>query len=133
MELPPEVTFHEDIHLFIYRPTGLVDEAAINKVIATVEELESQTLAPFDRLYDTSDARDVDLNFQFVTHASVYRRLARRGREPVKSAVVAKDSTLTHYGKLLELLTQGSSIKVRVFQNRTDAARWLGVPAERLM
>jgi len=30
------------------------------------------------------------------------------------------------------LLTQGSPIKVRVFQNREQAAQWLGVPIELL-
>jgi len=33
---------------------------------------------------------------------------------------------------LLVLLTEGSSIKVRVFHEREDAAQWLGVPVERL-
>jgi hypothetical protein len=30
------------------------------------------------------------------------------------------------------LLTEGSSIKVRVFQDRNEAAQWLGVPIELL-
>jgi hypothetical protein len=30
------------------------------------------------------------------------------------------------------LLTQGSSINVRIFQDRQEAAQWLGVPIERL-
>jgi len=30
------------------------------------------------------------------------------------------------------LLTQGSPINVRIFQDRAKAARWLGVPVERL-
>jgi hypothetical protein len=31
---------------------------------------------------------------------------------------------------LLVLLTEGSSIKVRVFQDREEAAKWLGVSIE---
>jgi hypothetical protein len=34
---------------------------------------------------------------------------------------------------LLVVLTEGSSIKVRVFHEREDAAQWLGVPLELLM
>jgi hypothetical protein len=30
------------------------------------------------------------------------------------------------------LLTQGSPINVRIFQDREEAANWLGVPVERL-
>ena len=32
----------------------------------------------------------------------------------------------------MPVLTQGSSIKVRVFQDRKEAAQWLGVPLELL-
>jgi hypothetical protein len=40
---------------------------------------------------------------------------------------------MIHYGKVHALLTQGSPIKVRVFQDRKEAARWLGVPIELLI
>jgi uncharacterized protein (DUF2384 family) len=50
----------------------------------------------------------------------------------VKSAILATEPTLVHYARLLGLLTQGSSIKVQVFQDRKEAADWLNVPVERL-
>jgi hypothetical protein len=50
----------------------------------------------------------------------------------VKSAILATDSTIVHYARLLILLTQSSSIKIQVFQDRKDAAQWLGVPIELL-
>jgi hypothetical protein len=37
---------------------------------------------------------------------------------------------MAHYGKLHEMLTHGSSIKVRIFEQREAAALWLGVPVE---
>ena len=42
---------------------------------------------------------------------------------PVKSAIFATDSTLVHYARLLALLTQGSSIAVRVFEDRKEARK----------
>ena len=54
------------------------------------------------------------------------------GRPPVKSAILATDSTMIHYARLHALLTQGSPIHVRIFQDRNEAAKWLGVPIERL-
>jgi hypothetical protein len=39
---------------------------------------------------------------------------------------------MIHYGRLHAVLTQGSSINVRIFQDREKAAQWLGVPIERL-
>jgi len=132
-KLPPDVDFHEDIHLLVYRPRGLIDEAAINNILAVVERLEIGRRDPFNRFYDMSGATEVKLDFKYVTDASIHRRLSHRGRKSVKSAILAKDWDLVHYGHLLELLTQGSSIKVHVFQHRNDAAKWLGVPVERLM
>jgi hypothetical protein len=133
MKLPPEIEFHQNIRLLIYRPRGLIDEAAINKVISAIEDLEAATQDPFNRFSDTSETHGVELNFQYVIQASLHRRLLHKGRAPVKSAILATDSTLIHYARLLALLTEGSSIKVRVFQDRKEAALWLGVPLELLV
>lgn len=132
MKLPPEVQFHQDIRLLIYRPCGLIDDAAVNKIIRVIEDLEASTQEPFNRFSDASETHEVELNFRYVVQVSLHRRLAHKGRSPVKSAILATDSTIVHYARLLVLLTEGSSIKVRVFQDLGDAARWLAVPIERL-
>jgi hypothetical protein len=132
MKLPPEIEFHPDIRLLVYRPRGLIDEVAINKVTSVIEELEAKTQEPFNRFSDTSEAHEVELNFRYVIHVSLHRRLSHAGRAPVKSAILATEPTLVHYARLLVLLTEGSSIKIRVFQDREEAAQWLGVPLELL-
>ena len=132
MKLPPELEFHEDIRLLIYRPRGLVNEAALNKTLGALEDLEAKLQAPFNRFTDTLAADEVELNFKYVIQFSLHRRLAYAGHPPVKSAVLATDSTMIHYGKMHAVLTQGSPIHVRVFQDRKEAAQWLGVPIERL-
>ena len=132
MEVPPEIEFHQDIRLLIYRPSGLIDEAAINNVIRVIEDLEASTQEPFNRFSDTTEAHEIELNFRYVIQVSLHRRLFHKGRAPVKSAILATDSTLIHYARLVMLLTEGSSIKVRVFQDRNEAAQWLGVPIELL-
>ena len=132
MILPPDVEFHEDIRLLVYRPRGLIDEAVINKVIGVIEDLEAETQEPFNRFSDTTDTHEVELNFRYVIHVALHRRLSHKGRAPVKSAILASNSTLLHYARLLALLTQGSSIKVHVSQDRKEAAQWLGAPLELL-
>jgi len=132
MEVPPEIEFHQDIRLLIYRPSGLIDEAAINNVIRVIEDLEASTQEPFNRFSDTTAAHEIELNFRYVIQVSLHRRLFHKGRAPVKSAILATDSTLIHYARLVMLLTEGSSIEVRVFQDRNEAAQWLGVPIELL-
>ena len=132
MKLPPEVEFSEDNRLLIYRPCGLIDEDAVNKIIAVIEEIEAATQEPFNRFSDASEAHEVELNFRYVIEVSLHRRQAHAGRVPVKSAILTTDSTLVHYARLLVILTEGSSIKVRVFADRKEAAQWLGVPVEAL-
>jgi len=132
LKLPPDIEFHKDIRLLIYQPKGLINEAEINRVIGIIEGIEAASQEPFNRFSDTSATHEVELNFQYVIQASLHRRLAHKGRVPVKSAILATDSTLIHYARLLVVLTEGSTIKVRVFQDRREAAQWLGVPVELL-
>ena len=132
MTLLSDIEFHEDIRLLIYRPRGLVNEAALNKTLSALEDLEAKLEKPFDRFSDTLAADEVELNFKYVIQFSLHRRLAYAGHPSVKSAILATDSTMVHYGKMHAVLTQGSPIKVRVFQDRNEVAQWLGVPVERL-
>jgi hypothetical protein len=132
MNLQTELEFHEDIRLLIYRPLGVVNEAALNKTLSALEDLEAKLEKPFDRFSDTLAADEIELNFQYVIQFSLHRRQVYAGHPPVKSAILATDATLVHYGKVHALLTQGSPIKVRVFQDRKQAAEWLNVPVERL-
>jgi hypothetical protein len=132
IKVPPDMEFHQDVRLLIYRPRGLIDEAVVNKIIDVIEEIEAATQEPFNRFSDASEAHEVELNFKYVIQVSLHRRQAHVGRAPVKSAILATDSTIVHYARLLVMLTEGSSIKVRVFQDRGEAAKWLGVPAELL-
>src|SRR5207302_8706603 len=132
MKLAPDVEFHEDIRLLVYRPRGVINEQAVKKVISILEDLEARLREPFNRFSDTLGADEVELNFKYVIQVSLCRRLSYAGHPPVKSAILATDSTIIHYGRLHAVLTQGSPINDRVFQDRKEAAEWLGVPVERL-
>jgi len=133
MKLAPDVEFHEDIHLLVYRPRGVINEQAIEKVISVVEDLEARLQEPFNRFSDTLGADEVELNFKYVIQVSLCRRVSYAGHPPVKSAILATDSTMIHYARLHAVLTQGSPINVRVFKDRQEAVEWLNVPIERLV
>jgi hypothetical protein len=131
-KLPPDVEFYEDVRLLVWKPLGLVNKTAINKIITVLGELETTLKAPFNRFTDTIGADAVDLNFEYIIRVSLYRRQVYASRPPIKSAILATDATLIHYGKVHALLTKGSSINARVFQDRQEAALWLGAPLELL-
>src|ERR1043166_2539617 len=132
MQLPADVEFHEDIGILIYRPVGSMNEAAVNKILNILSDLEATRKEPFNRFFDTTRQDEIELNFKYMIHVSLYRRLSYANRPAVKSAILATDSTMSHYGKLHRLLTQGSPIQVQIFQDRQDVAQWLNVPVERL-
>ena len=132
MKLPPDVEFHDDIRLLIYRPHGVIDEAALQRVVDVLEDLEEKLQRPFNRFSDTLAADEVELNFKYVIQVSLCRRLSYAGHPPVKSAILATDATMIHYARLHALLTQGSPINVHVFKDRKEAAEWLELPVERL-
>jgi hypothetical protein len=133
MNLPHDVQFLEEVPLLIYRPHGCLDERTVNKILKVIGHLEARRKEPFNRFWDTLAADEVELNFRYVIHVSLYRRMTYADRPPIKSAILATDSAMIHYGRLHALLTQGSPINVRVFRDRAEAAEWLEVPVERLV
>jgi hypothetical protein len=132
IHFPDDITFHPDLPLIIFRPRGVLNETAVNRAISVLGDLEAELKEPFNRFSDTLEADAVDLNFQYIVHVSLYRRLTYSGRAPVKSALLGTNETIVHYAKLHRLLTQGSPINFQVFEKREDAADWLEVPIERL-
>jgi hypothetical protein len=133
IKLPSDVEFYEESHLLVWRPCGLLNKTAVNRIITILGELEAALKEPFNRFSDTVGADAVDLNFEYIIRVSLYRRSVYTNRPPIKSAILATDATLIHYGKVHALLTQGSPIKARVFQDRKEAAQWLGAPIELLV
>ncbi len=130
--LPDDVEFYEDIRLLIYRPHGVLNEQSVNKIVSIIGDLETKLQEPFNRFFDTLGHDEVELNFRYVIQISLYRVLSYGDRLPVKSAILATNSTIVHYCQLHAIITKDSPINVRVFQERADAAKWLGVPIERL-
>ena len=133
LPLPPDVEFHEDIGLLIYRPRGSLNRAAINKIISLIGELEFTLKKPFNRFLDTTAADVVDLNAEYIRGVSLYRRRFYGNRPPVNTAILATHSGIADYGRLHASLIEDSPISVRVFEDRTEAAEWLGVPVELLL
>ena len=132
MKLSSDVEFYEDIHLLVYRPRGLLNEASVNKITEIVEDLEVTFEEPFNRFFDTLGHDEVELNYRYVIQISLHRVLSYGDRPSVKSAILATDSTIAHYCQLHAIITEDSPIRVRIFQERDEAAKWLGVSANLL-
>ena len=131
MKLPPDVLFHRDLGLMVWRPRGIVNEKVVNRIITFMGKEEPESNKPFNRFSDASLVEAVDLNFRYMFHVSLFRRLSYAD-PPVKSAILVRYDVFAHYSRLHAILTQGSPLQVRIFQERLKAAKWLGVPLEAL-
>ena len=105
MDLPPEIEFHEDIQLFIYRPRGFLDEVAVSRAVNVLGDLEKKIREPFNRFSDTSEIDRVELNYRYVIHVSLYRVISYANRPPVKSAILAQDPTVAQVSTIVPLST----------------------------
>ena len=133
MKVPPaEVQFHDNVRLLVWRPRGVLNEAALKHIRELIGDLEATSDEPFNRFTDGQALEAIDLNFRYVFDFSLFRRLSYAGHSPVKSAILVPSIALAHYSKMHELLTRYSSIEVRIFEDREAAAKWLLVPVELL-
>src|SRR5689334_20822480 len=96
-DLPQEFSFDADQHLIMWRPRGVLDEASVNRAVRCIADLERSTDNPFNRFVDATRLDAVDLNFRYVFHIALHRRLAYGRRDPVKSAFLVNHDELEHY------------------------------------
>ena len=133
MKLPAHVLYRKDLSLMLWKPHGVLDEALVNEIVAFVDAAEDRASKPFNRFADLSALDAVDLNFKFVFHIALHRRLAYAPHPPVKSAFYVTSQATAHYVKLHAMLTDYSPLDVALFTEHVAAAKWLGVPVEALM
>jgi hypothetical protein len=132
MKLPPHVSFRKDLSLLLWQPHGILDESIVSEMVAFIDAAEARTRTPFNRFCDTTALDAVDLNFKFVFHVALHRRLVYARHSPVKSAFWVTSPATTHYAKLHAMLTDYSPLEVALFTENNAAAKWLGVPVEAL-
>jgi hypothetical protein len=133
MKLPAHVLYRKDLSLMLWKPHGILDESLVNEIVAFVDAAEERASKPFNRFADLSALDAVDLNFSFVFHIALHRRLAYAPNPPVKSAFYVTSPTTAHYVKLHAMLTDYSPLHVALFTEHAAAAKWLGVPVEALL
>src|SRR6266567_1673269 len=133
MEILPDIQFHEDLHLIVWRPRDILDEAAVNKILVDLVRREAMAAKPFNRFCDLSAVESFHLTFRYVFHVALHRRLSYAGRGPIKSAFYVTYPEAAHLVKIHALLTDYSPLRVEMFEDREAAAKWLDVPVESLM
>ena len=132
MKLPAHVLFRKEVSLILWKPRGVLVQSTVNEIVEFIEAVEKRNSKPFNRFNDLSVLDAVDLNFDFVFHVALGRRLSAAPKPAVKSAFYVTSEVPTHYAKLHAVLTDYSPLDVALFTDRVAAAKWLGVPLEAL-
>ena len=109
-----------------------MNEQSVNRIVSIIQDIEAKLQKPFNRFFDTLGHDEIELNFRYIMQISLHRVLSYFDRPPVKSAILATDSTIIHYCQLHAIIAEDSPITVHIFQDREEAAQWLGVPLQQL-
>ena len=131
-KLPPNVLFHHDLQLFVWRPRGVLNENTVNTIVEFLEVEEERTDKPFNRFCDLSKLDAVDLDLHFVCRVALHRRLVYAKHPPVRSAFYVRHPEVAHLVRVHAIVTDQSPLKVSMFEDLTEAAEWLGVSKETL-
>jgi hypothetical protein len=126
--LPPDILFHAGLHLMVYRPRGILSEQRVQGIIDFLEMEEDQAETPFNRFTDLSKLEALDLDLKAMIRISLYRRLAYGKYPPVKSAFYVTSPAAARVVRVHVIVTDRSSLNVRMFLKMSAAATWLGVP-----
>jgi hypothetical protein len=133
VKLPAHVFYRKEWSLILWRPRGILNQSLVNEIVVFIDTAEARASKPFNRFADLSALDAVDLNFNFVFHVALHRRLSAAPKPRVKSAFYVTSPATAHYAKLHAMLTDYSPLEVALFTDRPAAAKWLGVPVEALM
>ena len=132
LKLPPNVLFHNDLRLMVWRPRGVLNEKSVNTIVAFLEAAEEQADKAFNRFADLSKLDAIDLDLHFVFRVSLHRRLVYAKHPPVKSAFYVTRPEAAHLVRIHAIVTDQSPLQVSMFEDLTEAAEWLGVSKETL-
>jgi len=118
LKLPAHVLFRKDLSLILWKPRGILDESTVNEVVEFIVAVEKGNREPLNRFSDLSALDAVDLNFDFVFHVALGRRLSAAPRPAVKSAFYVATPAGTHYVKLHGMLTDYAAVRGLVHRSR---------------
>ena len=130
VKLPEHVLYRKSLSLMLWKPRGVLDEALVKEMVAFIGTVEKRASKPFNRFIDLSALDMVDLNFKFVFHIALHRRLSYAKYPAIKSAFYVTSQATTHYAKLHAMLTDYSPLEVKLFTDLANAAKWLDVSVE---
>ena len=126
---PADLRHYPAHKLVAWHPQGVLDDRLLDDIGEWLCDAE-KALASFERFIDLSRLTNVAVRTNHVFNFARKRAEQFAGAEPVKSALFCENWVGFGIARLYENLMMDTPIEVRAFQNREEAADWLGVPVE---
>ena len=123
----PHTRYYPKWQQVAWHPRGVFDDTLADHIADFVETEERIQEAPFNRYIDLSEVTHIDLR---AGHVFQIAKRRHKASEAVKSAIWTDKVLTLSLAYVYETLMARAVIKVRVFDNRDAAAKWLGVPVE---
>jgi hypothetical protein len=126
-----EISWSAENRVCIFRPDGVLSSKMAGRMVAWLQEMETDCAQPFSRFSDLTKLQKIEISLFDVQNLAYWRRTTYEG-PLVKSAFLAQSDGSLAIAHAYLFLMAGSPIVVRVFENMQDAAAWLGVSEESL-
>ena len=131
-KLPPNVLFHRDIPLLVYKAGGIFNQKQVKTIIDFLDKEEARAHKPFNRFTDMSKVVAIDLDYSYVFQIALHRRLTYAARPVIKSAFYVTTEGAAEIVRIHAFVTDRSPIRVKMFTHIAEAAEWLDVSQETL-
>jgi len=132
IKLPPDVLFHHDLRLMVFRPRGVLNEKVVDRIVNFLKQAEEQADKPFNRYSDLSQLKAIKLEYQYVLRISLHRRASYAKFTPVKSAFYVTNQEAASIVEIHAIVCDYSPLQVAMFKEVPAAAEWLGVSPDDL-
>jgi hypothetical protein len=127
LSLPPHMIFHHDLRLMVVRPRGVLTKKRIQRDIAVVTDAENRNEVPFNRFVDLSEVTQIRMDLAQASRIAINRSADYQHRAPVKSAYYVTTQKAAQIANMCATLAETSPLEIRVFEDISAAAEWLGV------
>ena len=128
----PFLRYYASHQLVAWQPQGTLDDLMLDQIAEWLVAVE-RVSSPFKRFVDFSQLTTVAVRTRHVFEFARKRAEQLTGVEPVRTALFCDDWVGFGIACLYESLMENTPIEARAFRDRTQAAKWLGVPVEVLI
>ena len=129
LSAPPFLRYYASHELVAWQPQGTLDDLMLDQIAEWLVAIE-RVSSPFKRFVDFSQLTTVAVRTRHLFEFARKRTEQFTGVEPVRTALFSDDWVGFGIARLYESLMENTPIEARAFRDRTQAAKWLGVPVD---